>query len=1059
MKRQVKGINRHVSDLINNRNYDRLIKLFVIIFGAIVAITGGLILVLWISGYYDSINPNQKFIPMSDEAALLFIIFGSALALSPLSFYNRKLNFFLNISLVFIVIISVLALIDTWVGETWQFSNFIGRKSVMVNNTPTGIMSFMASFCFILTSLSLLFILRKAKQISVIFSSICLLIGYIVIIGYSFKVPFFYGGKLIPMAWITAILFIISSIGLYFAGGNDIYPLKCFKGDSVQDRLFRTLIPAIFVLSQIQSYFLASYVREFGRLFALTVGLLSIGFLFISGFVIFILSRAIGSSIDRNLEYRRIAEIALQESEKDFRSVFENNSTAMAIVEPDQTISFINDEYCAMSGYERHDIIGYGWKKIISQRDLDRIIDYNNNRFNKPNRDPLKYEYSFIRKDGTERQALMSVSLLSNKRIIASSIDITDRKKNEDKLKAERDHGIDILENMSDAFVSLDRNWCYTYMNGKAGEINGRNPKEVIGKNVWTEYPEAVGLPFKKHYEKAMNEKIFVRMEEYYPPFDRWYENRINPTEEGIAIFFNDITERKRIEEAIIESEERLSRAIAGSPVPIMIHNEDGEVLQLSSGWTKFSGYTIEDIPTLNDWTEKAYGERTGPTLDFIKHLFNIDNTVKGGEWIITAKDGSKRIWNFQTTPLGKIHRGKRVLHSMAIDITDQKKAEQELVIAKEKAEESDRLKSAFLANMSHEIRTPMNGILGFADLLKEPKLAIEDQHEYISIIEKSGKRMLNIINDIIDISKIESGQMKINITESIINEQIEYIYTFFKPEAEQKGIHLSFKNALLSKDSIIKTDREKVFAILTNLVKNAIKYSDSGTIKVGYNLKGDYLEFFVKDQGIGIPVDRQSAIFERFIQADIADKRAYQGAGLGLAITKSYVEMLGGKIWVESEPTKGSTFYFTLPYGSHKKERLNDSNQSKVDYTEWKDLKLKILIAEDDFPSEFLISSYLKENAVGLLRAKTGIEAVEMLHGNPDIDLILMDIQMPEINGYEATRRIREFNKEVIIIAQTSYGLSNDRDNAIEAGCNDYISKPIKRDELYSLILKYFKK
>ena len=243
-----------------------------------------------------------------------------------------------------------------------------------------------------------------------------------------------------------------------------------------------------------------------------------------------------------------------------------------------------------------------------------------------------------------------------------------------------------------------------------------------------------------------------------------------------------------------------------------------------------------------------------------------------------------------------------------------------ELVMAKNKAEQFDKLKSAFLANMSHEIRTPMNGILGFAGLLKEPNLTGSEQKEYIRIIEKSGARMLNIINNLIDISKIESGMIEVDIKKSNLNEQIEEIYTFFKPEADRKGIKLSFKNSLSKNEAIIKTDRAKIYAILTNLVKNAIKYTNQGSIEFGYDLVEtrhalSSLRFYVKDTGIGIPKDRQEAIYERFVQADISDKHAYQGAGLGLSISKAYVEMLGGEIWVESEEGQGSIFNFTIPY------------------------------------------------------------------------------------------------------------------------------------------------
>jgi len=229
-------------------------------------------------------------------------------------------------------------------------------------------------------------------------------------------------------------------------------------------------------------------------------------------------------------------------------------------------------------------------------------------------------------------------------------------------------------------------------------------------------------------------------------------------------------------------------------------------------------------------------------------------------------------------------------------DITDRKKKELELLRAKEKAEESDRLKSAFLANMSHEIRTPMNGILGFADLLKTPDLSGEEQQEYIRIIRKSGDRMLNIINDIVDISKIESGQMKVDISETNINEQTEFIYNFFMPEANKKGIQLILRNGLPEKEAIISTDNEKVYAILTNLVKNAIKFTGKGSIEFGYEKQDMFLKYYVKDTGYGIPDNRQMAIFDRFVQADIADSRAFQGAGLGLSISRAYVEMLGGE-------------------------------------------------------------------------------------------------------------------------------------------------------------------
>ena len=482
------------------------------------------------------------------------------------------------------------------------------------------------------------------------------------------------------------------------------------------------------------------------------------------------------------------------------------------------------------------------------------------------------------------------------------------------------------------------------------------------------------------------------------------------------------------------------------SPPVIMDMNENAHNML---GYSKDEMLALNpDVLEINITKEKlekrVYELKTKGFLNFettLRHKNGCDVNVEIKALIISYKD-------------------QPTLMNIVRDISERKLADQELIKAKEKAEESDRLKSAFLANMSHEVRTPMNGIIGFANLLKDSKLSGEEQHEYITIIEKSGARMLNIINDIIDISKIESGQMKLNIVDSNVNDQIEYLYTFFKPEVEHKGMQLVFKNSLLSKESIIQTDREKVFAILTNLIKNAIKYSDKGTIEFGYNLKSKEpaeLEFFVMDNGIGIPKDRQEAIFARFIQADIGDKRAFDGAGLGLAITKSYVEMLGGKIWVDSEQGKGSIFYFTLPYNPKFKEI--DTSASNVVYNEIINLnkKLKILIAEDDEISEKLLSNAMIKLNKEVLKVKSGIEAVDACRNNLDIDLVLMDIQMPRMDGYEATRLIRQFNMDIIIIAQTAYGLSGDREKAIESGCNDYISKPINTSKLMELIQKYF--
>jgi hypothetical protein len=528
-------------------------------------------------------------------------------------------------------------------------------------------------------------------------------------------------------------------------------------------------------------------------------------------------------------------------------------------------------------------------------------------------------------------------------------------------------------------------------------------------------------------------------------------------SEKIAAEFLNELTKEKEKTE---ESEEKYRLFHENAGVGIGYYSPEGVVISYNSLAAShmdgipsdFAGKSIFDLFTKQ--SAEIYFERIKKAV--------LSEKPKVYEDFVKLPNEEK--WFLSTfTKIAKSTKSVLGIQIISHDITKLKKTEIELITAKALAEDSDRLKSAFLANMSHEIRTPMNGILGFSALLKNPSLTGDQQQEYIRIIEKSGIRMLNIINDIVDISKIEAGQMKVDLEYTNINKMIEYIYKFFKPEAEGKSILFSCKNGLPSEKAIVKTDREKVFAILTNLVKNAIKYTNSGSLEFGYNLKSNKepaeLEFFIKDTGIGIPQDRLEAIFERFVQADISDKKALQGAGLGLTISKAYVEMLGGKIWVESEVGKGSIFYFTLPYNIEQEGEIATENFAQFKEIVENAENLKILIAEDDETSEMLISLTIKKFSKEIIKARTGNAAVEICRNNPDIDLIFMDIQMPDLNGYEATKQIRQFNQKVVIIAQTAFGLTGDREKAIKAGCNDYISKPILKEELLTLIYKYFGK
>jgi len=638
--------------------------------------------------------------------------------------------------------------------------------------------------------------------------------------------------------------------------------------------------------------------------------------------------------------------------------------------------------------------------------------------------------------------------------------DITEIKETGDALQKSEEKYRTLVENISDAIYTLDANGGFTFVSPGIERIIGLHPEQVIGKN-FAEFIYPADLPgLKASFNRTMAGEVepfeYRVIGETQLHYVRSSSRRI--VKDGIAVgitgVITDITERRLAEADLRLSEITYRGMINEVSELIYIQDEEGRFLDVNVAVERTYGYPHDQFigrtpeflsaPGMNDFEHVVKCIREA--LDGNAQLFEF--------WGIT-KDG--RIFPKEVSVSVGTYFGKRVIVAVARDISERKQTEIELVQAKEKAEESDRLKSAFLANMSHEIRTPMNGIIGFTRLLRRPDITPTQYAEYLNTIEKSGIRLLNIINDIVDISKIESGQMSVLITSTSINEQLDYIYNFFKPEVKQKGMQLIVNKELPDNEATISTDREKVYAVLINLIKNAVKYSNDGSIEFGYRRKDDNLEFYVKDTGIGIPEDRQEAIFERFVQADVSDVRALEGAGLGLSISKAYVEMLGGNIWMVSKPEVGSIFYFTIPYNPVDKENRDvevvafNSEEANVMR------KLKVVIAEDDEPSMMLLSMMISEYTAEILYAKSGVEAVDFCRNTNDIDLILMDIKMPMMDGYDATREIRKFDKDVVIIAQTAFALEGENEKAILAGCDNYIAKPIDYNILVSLLHRYF--
>ena len=379
---------------------------------------------------------------------------------------------------------------------------------------------------------------------------------------------------------------------------------------------------------------------------------------------------------------------------------------------------------------------------------------------------------------------------------------------------------------------------------------------------------------------------------------------------------------------------------------------------------------------------------------------------------------------------------------------------EKDLIAAKEHAEKSNRLKSEFLSNMSHEIRTPMNGIMGFAELINRQDLTDKERNEFASIIMNSSEQLLRIINDILEISNLETKQVKVYPEETNLEVMLQELFAVFNLKARDKGLSLVLTNELIESQNNVILDKSKLFKILSNLLENALKFTKDGSIVLDCKKSGDNLKFYVKDTGIGIENESLDKIFDRFSQANNTIAAKFGGLGLGLSIVKENIRLLGGSIEVESTPGSGTVFQLSVPYQPVGIE-TSDHEKAKA---EMKQFSSTILIAEDDNSNYQLLETVLLKISprFKLLRASNGDEAIEQCLSRPDIDLVLMDIKLPLIDGIEATKKIRELRPKILIVAQTACISAADKKAAEMAGCNDYLVKPINTSILKVVLERY---
>ena len=511
----------------------------------------------------------------------------------------------------------------------------------------------------------------------------------------------------------------------------------------------------------------------------------------------------------------------------------------------------------------------------------------------------------------------------------------------------------------------------------------------------------------------------------------------------GISI---EITRRREAEYKL----RILSRAIRNSPVCVMITDPEGYIEYVNPAFVNFTGYSFAEVmgENMSIINSGNHGK------SFFREMWTVIKSGRDwqGEILNKKKDGTL-FWELVSISSVK-NRDGEITHFVAIkdDISKRKQIEDAMLKAKEKAEESDRLKSAFLANMSHEIRTPMNAIVGLSGLMSDPEIGLEEKRSFSEIIKENSEVLLQLIDDIVDISRIEAGQITIRPAVCDINSLLSDIHDTFRLQIRDgKNVDFLLKSSGGDLKINTCTDAQRLKQVITNLISNALKFTEEGIVEFGMTPRDDSsILFYVKDTGIGIPADKLDLVFDRFRQVDETGTRNFRGAGLGLSISKSLVELLGGSIWVESEPGKGSTFFFTIPWQpvsppSHE----TDEKQDFVSYPRLGGQN--ILVVEDLEVNYRLIKAFLNKSGANIMWAKTGKEALEMCNNDHKLSLVLLDLNMPDMHGYEILLEIRKNREDLPVIIQTAYAMNGEKERCRKAGCNGYITKPLQMEQLLS--------
>lgn len=764
------------------------------------------------------------------------------------------------------------------------------------------------------------------------------------------------------------------------------------------------------------------------------------------------------------------SETNLRNSEEKYRSVVHSSPNGILILDHEGVIVDMNSAFLDIGGFRREDYLN---RKVIETPGLNedqrkKASEYYGKLISGEEVSP--FEIRFTRIDGEIRYAEIRIRIIipseETSGVIAICSDITEKKLASEKIANSERRFRELLEKMIEATISVDLNGVIIDFNKAFHRLTLSSKEGLIGKNLNDFIPDEWRKEDEKHKNEALErgycdsfELNIKREKQHQIPVEvLCYLREDDKGEpEGYWYFFKDIQKRKQFENDLADSEIQLKTVLEYSPVSVIITDTDGKIEYVNPKFAETSGYTYEEVLGKNPSILKS----GNTSEELYKSLW--DTITSGKQWkgeIQNKTKSGKLYWESASISGVKSDKGE-VTHFVGIkeDITDRKNAITEMQEAKDKAEESDRLKTAFLANMSHEIRTPMNAIVGFSELLRTTNVLGPEREEYFNIINNSCNILSNLIDDIIDLAKIEAGQT--TIAEDLCRpyELMRELQRYFEEEIKKLGKPIKLvMDASIDPDMIIKSDEFRLRQILSNIIGNAVKFTEKGIIAWGCTVEKERnIKFFVKDTGIGISPENIKLVFDRFRQMDDSSIRKYGGTGLGLPVSKSLVDLMGGEIWVESQIGKGSEFYFTIPYKPVKGEPYKENEVLAKSDLEFSFKNKGVLVVEDNLSNFEFIKAVLSRTKAKLFWADTGVKAVEIFRKKRKyIHLVLMDIQIPEMDGYEATRLMKKMRPDIPIIAQTAFAMSRDKEKSLDAGCDDYISKPIKPSDLLNMLAKY---